>query len=321
MKRIVSIFFSFLILKASAQKDVASLTESLTRNCTSDKQKLTAIFRWITQNISYTTFTRQQRPSVSATETEPDDDGPLKPLNERVAESVLKRRTAFCDGYARLLATMCAHASIRCEIICGYANGGSGKAIPKFGVNHYWNAVWLDGKWQLLDATWASGYLDMRTGEFVNSFDDRYYLSSPDTFIRDHYPDDPRWTLLPDNKVPDEFRQSPFRQRSFAKYGFTSFSPGKGIIEARVGDTIVLQLEREGMENISVSHSELTDSTLFSYSSSWVFLSPDLANTEPAAMSRHLYTYPVTKPDVQWLYLLYNDDVVMRYKINIRPRP
>lgn len=319
MKRLLPILFLLFSHSAKTQTDLASLSESLVKNSRSEKEKVTAIFRWITENIAYTTFTKQQKKNKYYV-AEPDDDGPLKPLNERVAEMVLKKRTAFCDGYARLFTSLCDQAGIRSEIICGYANGGLGRQETKFGVNHYWNAVWLDGKWQLLDATWASGYISMRSGEFVKDYNGQYFLASPEAFIRDHYPDDPRWTLLPDDKMPDEFRYSPFRQKSFAKYGFTSFSPGKGIIEAAVGDTIILQLEA-GREDIgSIASSLTTDSSLFSYSASWVFLKPDNAVQSPEPAPRRQYTYTVSSTAVQWLYLLYNDDVVMRYKLNVKAK-
>ncbi len=315
MKKRLTILILFFSLSAQAQKDLASLSENLLRNCKTDRQKVTAIFDWITQNISYTTFSKSSKKSrVVINET--DDDGPLQSLNIRVGELVLKRRTAFCDGYARLFTALCDLAGIRSEIICGYANGGFGRPNTKFGVNHYWNAVFLDGQWQLLDATWASGYINLRDGEFVRNYNGRYFLASPGIFIRDHYPDDPRWTLLPDDKVPEEFRRSPFLQRSFAKYGFTSFSPVKGIIEAAIGETIVLQLQARETERGTVSPSLLVDSAFFSYSPSWVFLKP-----EPSSDTRNQYSYTVSSADVQWLYLLYNDDVVMRYKINVKSKP
>ncbi len=315
MKQVLTIVVFFFSLSAQAQKDLASLAESLLKNCKTERQKVTAIFDWITRHISYTTFPQSSKKNkVVINET--DDEGPLRSLNERVGELVLKRRTAFCDGYARLFTALCDLAGVRSEIICGYANGGFGRRNTKFGVNHYWNAVFLDGQWQLLDATWASGFINLRDGEFVRNYNGRYFLASPETFIRDHYPDDPRWTLLPDDKVPEEFRQSPFLQRSFPKYGFTSFSPGKGIIEAALGETIVMQLEAGATDREPVSPSMLVDSAFFSYSPSWVFLRP-----EPASDTRFRYSYTVSRADVQWLYLLYNDDVVMRYKINVKRKP
>lgn len=316
MKKLLSIVVVLLSLSAAAQTDLLSLAQSLVKNCSTDQQKVTAIFRWITDNIEYTTFTKKQKRN-SAFIGEPDDDSPL---NQRVAGMVLKRGHAFCDGYARLFTALCGEAGIRSEIICGYANGGWSRTGTRFGVNHYWNAVFLDGKWQLLDATWASGYINLRDGEFVKDYNGQYFLAKPESFIKDHYPDDPRWTLLPDDKVPDEFRSSPFKQRSFIKYGFTGFYPGKGIIEAAIGDTVVLELQAGKPAAGVISPSMVVDSSFFSHSASWVFLRPDTHHEPGSAVSRHQYTYPVTSTQVQWLYLVYNDDVVMRYKLNVKAR-
>ncbi|MBM3415221.1 MAG: hypothetical protein FJY20_01990 [Bacteroidetes bacterium] len=317
MKKLLLLTILFDFTSLAAQTDAATLAKKLTAGLNSDHQKVKAIFQWITDNIAYTTFTKHQRKNKYPV-PEPDDEGPLKPLNERVAETVLRRRTAFCDGYAKLFKVLCGHAGIRSEIISGYARGAFGRGGLKFGVNHNWNAVFLEDKWQLLDVTWASGYINLRDGEFVRDYNDRYFLTAPEVFIKDHYPDDPRWTLLPDDKVPDEFRHSPFRQKAFAKYSFTSFYPGKGIIEAAVGDTIVLQLETGRTGAGTISPTLNIDSSFFSHSSSWVFLKPDRSLPQAETSPRQQYTYTVAGANVRWLYLLYNDDVVMRYKINVK---
>lgn len=319
MRKTLTILLCLSFLKTAAQRDVVSLTGSLVKNARTDREKVTVIFRWITDNIAYTTFTKSQKKNKNYSE-EPEEEGPLKPLNLRVAETVLKRGTAFCDGFARLFTAMCDQAGIRSEIICGYANGGIGRGNIKFGVNHYWNAVFLEDKWHLLDATWASGYLNMRDGEFVREYNARYFLATPEYFIRDHYPDDPRWTLLPDEKMPDEFRNSPFRQRAFNKYQFISFYPGKGVIDASVGDTIVLQLEPGKTDAGTISPYLNIDSSFFSHSPAWVFLKPDKGQENPLPFSRMQYTYTVADAGIKWLYLLYNDDVVMRYRVNVRSK-
>ena len=248
------------------------------------------------------------------------DDGPLKSLNERVAETVLKRREAVCDGYARLFTTLCDYAGIRSEIIVGYAKSGTNKPSRRFGVNHYWNAVMIDGIWYLLDATWASGYLSFGGDEFIREYDEKYFLAPPEIFIEDHYPDDARWILLPDSKIPPEFYRSPFKQKSFIKYHFISFYPAVGIIETFVGDTIRLSLETDSKElGRNVSPDLLIDSAIFSHSASWIFLRPD-RSYKPSSQNRYHYIYTVASPDVEWLYLLYNDDLVLRYKINVKKK-
>lgn len=256
----------------------------------------------------------------SINENEMIDDGPLKPLNVRVAETVLQRREAVCDGYARLFTTLCDYAGIRSEIIVGYAKNGANKPAQRFGVNHYWNAVKIDGVWHLLDATWASGYLSVWRDEFIREYDEKYFLTSPEVFIRDHYPDDARWTLLCDSKIPQEFYRSPFKQKSFIKYHITSFYPANGIIETFVGDTIRLSLETDIKDlGRNVSPDLLVDSAIFSHSPSWIFLRPDMS-FKPSLQNRYNYIYTVASPDVEWLYLLYNDDLVLRYKINVKKK-
>lgn len=314
MKLIFPIFFLLATLTSFSQDDPATLAIQLTADQTTELGKVKAIFSWITNNISYRVKTRQPIIGASSrknfTEIEPDD-GPLLPLNERVALRVLSNRVAVCDGFARLFTTLCDYAGIRSEIIVGYARGHN-FSKQGFTVNHYWNAVQIDGKWFLLDATWASGYLSRYGDEFIRSYDPGYFLTPPEIFIRDHYPDDARWTLLDDARVPDEFRHSPFRQKSFTKYEFRSFYPSNGIIETKVGDTIRLKLETAQTRRISPDM--LADTALYTHSPNWVFLRPDPGENP----NRSNYTFPVTSGDIKWLYLVYNDDLVLRYKVNVK---
>jgi hypothetical protein len=319
MKWLLSISFLLLISPVYPQEKPEALAKQLIAPCKTELEKVTAIFKWITENISYG-IKPDNKVQKAISEVVVIDDGPLKPLNERVAENVLQKKVAVCDGYARLFTTLCDFAGIRSEIIVGYAKSGTSKPTQRFGVNHYWNAVMIDGKWNLLDATWASGYVSWRGDEFSREYDERYFLTAPEIFIQDHYPDDVRWTLLPDSKFPNEFYRSPFKQKSFIKYQFTSFYPASGIIEAAVGDTIRLSLETGIKESgRNVSPDLLIDSTIFSHSPFWIFLRPDFSNNPPS-QNRFNYIYTVPSPDVKWLYLLYNDDLVLRYKINVKKK-
>jgi transglutaminase/protease-like cytokinesis protein 3 len=185
-------------------------------------------------------------------------------------------------------------------------------------VNHYWNAVYFDDDWHLLDATWASGYVARNGGMFIRDYDPTYFLTAPEKFIKDHYPDDIAWTLLPESKVPDEFRYSPFKQASFTKYQITSYSPSKGIIDVFVGDTISLEIRSSLAEDRAISPSLVRSPDSISYSESIVFLRPD--KTEMGLlMPKHCqYTFAVASDKIQWLYLIYNDDLVLRYRVNVK---
>ena len=319
MKLLLIISFFLYNVSVFSQERPEMLAKKLTANQNSELGKVTSIFKWITENISYRTKP-DYRSQKTIDEIEVIDDGPLKPLNERVAETVLNKRVAVCDGYARLFTTLCDYAGIRSEVVVGFAKSGTNKPTQRFGVNHYWNAVMIGEKWFLLDATWASGYFTQRSNEFIREYDEKYFLTAPEIFIQDHYPDDARWTLLPDSKILDEFKWSPFKLKSYSKYHFTSFYPASGIIEASVGDTIKLSIETSIKElGRDVSPGLLIDSAIFSHSPSWVFLKPDLS-VKTASQNRFNYIYKVSSPDVEWLYLMYNDDLVLRYKINVKKK-
>ena len=295
-----------------------SLARQLTANYTTDREKVTSIFRWITENISYNI-----RPIRNSSNTlfngylinEEDDTAALKPLSERVAMDVLERRTAFCDGYARLFKTLCDYAGIRSEIITGYADNNMGRSRYKFGSNHRWNAVFLDSAWQLLDATWASGYLNYSTNDFIQSYNNRYFLTPPQIFAQDHYPDDLQWTLLPEPPYMSEFRMTPFKAHAFLKNNIISFKPVPGTLEAKVGDTLRFEIETfADKHRLLVLDTAFVDSTTIAAAAADIF-----KNTSVIGGNKIKYAYRVTTPTNKWLSIVLNDEVIMRYKLNTKP--
>ena len=269
-----------------------------------EREKVRAIFRWITEHIDYNVriYNRGKTTGPLFYE-EPDySNTALPPLNERVAAKVLYKKVAFCDGYARLFKTLCDHAGIQSEIIFGYARTNMSK---KFGVNHTWNAVYIDSAWHLLDATWASGFVSY-SNQFVKQYNDFYFLTPPEQFIRDHYPEDLQWTLLPDPPNYREFAQSPFRYSGFLKAGIVNHFPAKGVIETMVGDTVVIELTtKRELANFYVSSSPVPDT-------SQLIIKPILSN------EKFTFWYTIT-PDVgEWLYVFCNEELALRYRLNVK---
>ena len=290
------------------------LAQQLTATCSTDLLKVRAIFRWITDNIAYRTreTTIQKRKSKANLE-EVDDTADLKPLDERVSENVLANKVAVCDGYARLFKTLCNYAGIRAEVINGYGKTEPHKIHQRFRSNHSWNAVMIDSTWQLLDVTWASGYITLPGNSFVRQLDEQYFLSPPEQFIREHYPDDLRWSLMEDPPLMPEFRLSPFKQKSFIKYRISSYKPTAGVIEASLGDTIQVELETSDIfADRNISSDPFLDTSIYSTATSALLVPQGLIT------KKTIYTYCVSSPTVQWLYVLYNDDVILRYKLIIK---
>jgi transglutaminase/protease-like cytokinesis protein 3 len=208
----------WMIDNRSASIDAAmpdELARKLTAPYKTDVEKFRAIFSWVAAHIEY----KVSRPAFAiahnrASRQKPDTTWESRSLDERVAYNVLKNRFAVCDGYARLVKTLCDYAGISCNVIYGFAKSGD-KNDKIFTTNHTWNAVYIDSAWRLADVTWASGYVSSFTNEYVKKYDDYYFLTRPKDFILSHYPEDPRWTLLDKTPVLKEYDYQPFRLKAF----------------------------------------------------------------------------------------------------------
>ena len=281
-----------------------TLAKQLAALGNTEREKVRAIFRWITEHIDYNVrIYSRGKPGGPLFYEEPEDSSSaLPPLNERVAAKVLYKKVAFCDGYARLFKTLCDHAGIQSEIIFGYARTNMSR---KFAVNHTWNAVYIDNSWHLLDVTWASGFISY-SSQYVKQYNDFYFLTPPEQFIRDHYPEDLQWTLLADPPDYREFAQSPFRYSGFLKAGVTNHFPAKGVIETTIGDTILVELKtKRELTNFYVSASPVFDTTS-------VALKPVLNN------EKFSFSYPVTPDAGEWLYVFCNEELALRYRLNVK---
>jgi len=271
-----------------------------------DREKVRAIFRWITEHIDYNVMPFGQRKNIPRQfYKEPEDSSvALPPLNERIAAKVLSTGVAFCDGYSRLFKTLCDHAGIKAEVIYGYARTNNNR---RFAVNHTWNSVCIDSTWYLLDVTWASGFVSY-SNEYTRQYNDLYFLTPPDEFIREHYPEDPQWTLLKDPPVYREFGQSPFRYSGYVKAGVNSYFPAKGVIDVSIGDTILIELKaRKEISDFYVSGSPVLDtaqSTKFS-----------ALNTSGEKL---VFKYNITDATGEWLYVFCNEELALRYKLNVK---
>lgn len=335
MKIIITLFFLVLVNLCFSQKNPSgfsyvnrnsrsvdfyspdSLSKKLTSAYSTDREKLQSIFRWITENIAYKTKTTlvSRKATKPAIEDPDDSQDSSTSLHERIAKEVLRNKEAVCDGYARLLKTLCDYAGLRCEIITGYARTNMNRVGEQFKSNHRWNAVLVDSNWYLMDATWASGYISYGVEQFVKAYDDYYFMTPPEDFIRDHYPEDSRWALLANPPTLREFYRTPFKHSAFFKYSIMSFFPSKGVIEASLGDTINVQLNIDSTAQRTIASDTLKeDLDLLPEISSLVILTPSLSNDKKQIN----YRFAITSENVGWLNVTYNDDVVLRYKLNIR---
>lgn len=175
-----------------AATTIQTLSQYLIATASNDLEKVRSIYVWMTHNISYDKNAYK------------DGIGRINKNNQ----DVLNRKTAVCFGYATLFKALCAEAGISCEVISGYSKGTL-TAQPKLEEpDHAWNAVKIDSTWYLLDATWGSSLID-KTNDFVQTFEEGYFLTQSKHFVVNHLPADPMWQLLDCPIPPAVFAQSP----------------------------------------------------------------------------------------------------------------
>jgi hypothetical protein len=176
---------------ADVEKSLDTLAKYLAEPARSDRDKARVIFRWITDRIAY--------------DAEGFFTGKYGDLR---AEAVLGRRKAVCTGYANLFEALGKRIGLEVAIVHGYAKGVGyvpGQDLKTYG--HSWNAVKIDGRWQLLDSTWGAGSLDGKA--FDKEFKGYFFLVPPEQLIFSHFPDESKWQLLTPPVARDDFAKWP----------------------------------------------------------------------------------------------------------------
>lgn len=133
------------------------------------------------------------------------------------------------------------------KIIFGVAKGMDYKPGNTFtpGSNHHtWNAVLLNGVWELVDTRFAKRpVLAGATGgpSMQYEFDDHFFMTNPQKFIYTHFPDESKWQMLDPLVTMETFCNMPVMTPHFFALGMDLLShklayvhsTGKSIIELK----------------------------------------------------------------------------------------
>lgn len=131
----------------SIEKSIPKLANYLVKNSTTSEEKVTAIYSWITHNISYDYDLLQK----------PEHYVGLDP------KKTLKKKKALSFDFAELMRALLHEIGIESEIVPGYIHDVHWKAGTRvLSGNHTWLTVNIDGEWTLCDPTWDAGYIGRR---------------------------------------------------------------------------------------------------------------------------------------------------------------
>lgn len=162
-----------------------------------------------------------------------------KSFSNQIFKKLAKEKKTICTGYAYLVKTLANLSNINCEIIDGYGRTENSVASELKFPNHSWNAVQINNKWYLCDATWSSGTYNLNNYTFEFNYNDGYFLAAPELFAKDHFPIDNSWLLLNEKPILSEFLKAPIMYGDAYNYAVFPIEPSMMHLEVEKNKEIV----------------------------------------------------------------------------------
>lgn len=182
---------------AAAKTSLDAVATYLKKATFTDIEKARSIYVWLTAHISY-------------------DDKSYNSGNyaDNSAEGVLRSKKAFCAGFADLYTALGLRMGLNIKTVIGYAKGyGYSEGEGFEDSNHAWNAIEVDGKWRIFDATWGEGYgVTGSKGQLVSvkQFNADWFDVEPEYAIFSHYPENPSVAYLTTKLSLSEYVRLPY---------------------------------------------------------------------------------------------------------------
>uniref|UniRef100_A0A1I8G3T2 TGc domain-containing protein n=1 Tax=Macrostomum lignano TaxID=282301 RepID=A0A1I8G3T2_9PLAT len=237
----------------AAKQSLESLATYLGSAASTDLEKIRAVYKWVTANISY------------------DIDGYFgkKEKSPNDPQSVLKNGTSVCEGYASISLSLLQLLGIECVKISGYSKGfGYNPTKPLTtdkDTDHAWNAVKLNGEWRFIETTWGAGHVNS-DHKFERNETDFYFLTDPEVFIEAHFPymnsdmaESKKWQLLKNPIDLDTFNNRVKREKACIEHQVELMSHNKALVD--VDGEVTLKFRGNGKPLTSFSAKFVNPST------------------------------------------------------------
>lgn len=227
------------------------LAEIINRDFSLEDEKARAIYTWMAMHIKYDvkqlkSGKKQIKYSFSSEEERLQKE---QEILLEIAGKTLRSKKAVCEGYASLYKVLCDLTAVECVMITGSTKSSElsiGK-LPK-SSDHKWNAVKINGEWQLIDATWGAGYGDTQTGKFVAKFTDTYFFTEPNDFYLNHYPEEEKWLLS--DRTAEDFARLPYYYNYYLESEIRLDKNQNGLLKPDKEKFVEVVIDRENIGNI-----------------------------------------------------------------------
>lgn len=203
-------------------RSVDSLAMYIDSRCSGDREKVEAVYSWITHHLSYNLYTTFTSRHEAYSE-------------ERELSRTLRTREGVCRQFALLFARLSERMCIPAFVVSGYTRSAGGGIMPE---PHDWAAALIDGRWYFYDPTFGMGYV--KDYKFIRRPLMDFCHVAPERMVQTHMPYDPIWQLLDHPLTYDEFDCG-------ARQGATT-------AVCHYNDSIRLHLRQSRLQRLTASH-------------------------------------------------------------------
>jgi transglutaminase/protease-like cytokinesis protein 3 len=228
-------------------KTAQKLANKIKSDFTNDGDKIRATFVWLAHNIRYDLkeyYTPTSTKISFKYKNEAEKQQKLQAIKDQVVNQMFSSRKSVCEGYAQSFKKVCDLLDIEAVVIKGYARNSTGEIgqIPRTS-NHAWNAVKVDLKWQLIDATWAAGYAI--NNKWEKHFTEYYFYPKPQELLRTHLPDNTIWQLIKNPISRKTYANQPIIGQGFFSKRLQLIMPNKGVLQSKLIEFKVKNLTKK----------------------------------------------------------------------------
>ena len=234
-----------IVLEYPRFSKVENFAKRIETDFTKDIDKARAAFFWLAKNIRYNLrilYNPKKRSYFFKYSSEEEKQQKMQALIDNLVNKAFRNKTGVCEEYAQSFKKICDLLQIEAAVIKGYVRNNSKEIgiIPN-SSNHAWNAVKIDGKWLLLDATWAAGY--EYNGKWIRKFNNFYFDVSASKIFKTHFPEESIWVLRFGRINIQEFFNQPIYSSTYLRLKAELISPQTGIINLNSSENIKIKFK------------------------------------------------------------------------------
>ena len=203
---------------------ISSMITAKTQYTLTEAECAYLVYKWLSQNVAYDCYGLNHG-GIDFSEL-----------------GTYNKGKGVCAGYALIFEKMCDSLGLESNYVVGYSKGDgfTPGVIPKQS-DHAWNSVKIGSSYYLVDSTWGSGNCD---GDTYNAnFNDFYFCTNPEAFIRTHLPEEKQWQLISEAITLETFVNMLGLSGTFYENGFTSISPDLATISSNQAFKITLNFD------------------------------------------------------------------------------